>query len=461
MARTPISRINNRKADGGNLRWLGLLGVLVFLGILLFLAPSPIYKAGLENINEAVADSNSKQELADPEDYKDHRRPSWKTFHEKTQPGFLGRKVNNLLSWVGIKSRPNWSPGYFKYMLEKRIQERTASGRVAEYVERLVPTETSRLIVWGDLSGAYHSVVRGIQQLIKLNIIDENFVLKSKDDYILFMGDAASRSPFIMELLTLMMKLEEKNPNRVIYITGNNERKGAWYSYGLREEILAKAPELTSEEKPLYKVAEQYFETLALGVYASVPPHASKDFIRFSHFSMEAAAEEEYRPFMNLLDDAYYSTKLLEDRKVGENTIIKLSAEHGIPDPSPVSVKVIFNSYRKIKEYQKNAGLRFLVPDKGASAWTVLSSPTVFAIKVFNFKDDAFTIVQAAPKLEDWTITLWTRDIMTKEEFHSLTFNLLSGKEISSDAGKNVGAGEEKTTDLNVETNSRSNRRTR
>jgi hypothetical protein len=49
------------------------------------------------------------------------------------------------------------------------------------------------------------------------------------------MGDLAARTPFIMELLTVVMKLEERNPNRILYLTGNNERRGAWYTYGLRE----------------------------------------------------------------------------------------------------------------------------------------------------------------------------------------------------------------------------------
>ena len=436
--------------------FFGLLGVLLLVVVaILFLVPPAKYTSGFENIHEVAADANSKNELADPESYKDHRRPSWKTFHGKTQPGFLGRKINNTMVFLGLKKRPNWSSSYFKYLLEKRIKEREDKGKSSkfEYVYRIVPSEKSRFIVWGDMSGAYHSFVRALQKLIKLGILDEDLKLKSKDDYFAFMGDVASRSPFIMELLTLIMKLEEKNPDRIVYMTGNNERRGAWYPYGLREEILFKAPHLTSEAAPLYKVAERYFETLPLGIYISIPPHQNRDFVRLSHFAMETPSKETYREFLELLDDAYYSKELMENRQEGANTIIKLDKEKDAPDLERVNVRAIIKSYRKMKEYQKHPGLAYLVPDKNASAWTILSSPTVFVHKFFDFWNDAFNIVQAAPNIEDWTITLYTRDIRKKDkDFDKFTYNFLSGKEV---------AGVEKKEETVMKTNKNMNRRLR
>lgn len=404
-------------------------GAFLFLA---FLAPRPVYKRGFETLSEVVADANSKEELAQPEDFKDHRRPSWKTYHTKTQPGFFGREWRDVLSMLYLRRRPYWSPSYFKYLLEKRIKEREAKGLSAkyEYVHRIVPTEKTRLIIWGDMYGAYHSMVRSLQKLVELDVIDDNFKLKSPDDYLAFMGDVAIRSPFIMELLTLIMKLEERNPDRVIYISGNNERQGSWYPYGLRQEIEFKAPGQTSKAKPLYKTVEQYFETLPLAIYASIPPHTTNEFVRLSHFAMEVPSKETYREFVEILNDAYYSTQLLKDRKVGVNNVVKISKKRGIPDKEQVSVRAIIKSYRKTREYQKNEGLRYLVPDKNAVAWTPLSCPTVFVHHVLDFWNDAFVILQAAPKLEDWAITLYTRDIRTKEDFRSESYNFLSGKNL-------------------------------
>jgi len=291
----------------------GLLGVLIV--VLFFIAPGPSHTMGFESIDEVMADAEAKEELAAPESYKDHRRPSWKTYHTKTQPGYFSKRITSLLSLMGLGGCSKWSASYFVHLLDKRIKEREAMGLSSkyEYVYRLAPTTNSRIIVWGDMSGAYHSLARGLKKLISLDIMDNKLQLKNKDDYIAFMGDVASRSPFIMEVLTLIMKLEERNPGRIVYMTGNNERRGSWYPYGLREEIGFKASRFTSKKDPLYKKVEHYFETLPLGIYMSVPPHTNKDFVRLSHFAMETPSKETYRVFVDLLNDSFYSDELEEE----------------------------------------------------------------------------------------------------------------------------------------------------
>lgn len=413
----------------------GVGGVFIVLAILFFIAPEPKHTQGFETLVEVVADADSKEELAPPESLKDHRRPSWKTYYGKTTPGFFGKKTDALLSWLGVKKRPSWDASYFVHLLEKRIKEREEKGLSAkyEYVRRIVPTEKSRIIVWGDLTGAYHSMVRGLKKLHSLDIIGEDLKLKNKDDYILLTGDAAARSPFIMELLTLIMKLEEQNPGRMLYITGNNERRGSWYTYGLREALEMRAKHL-EKDKPLYKVAEHYFETLPLAVYASIPPHNTNEFVRFSHFAQEVPTKETYREFVEILDDSYYSSELLKNRKEGESTVVKLSKTRGEPDPDPVNVRITLKSYRKTKEYQKNFGLRFLVPDKNATAWAAISSPTIFVHKILKFYNDAFSIIQCGKRVEDWTITLYTRDMREKKEFETMTYNFLTGKSLTGGA---------------------------
>jgi len=410
-----------------------IAGTLVVLVLLFFIVPSPMYKKGFENLNEVLADAASKEELAAPESLKDHRRPSWKTYHSKTQPGFVGRKLNALMSWIGIRKRPAWSASFFKNLLDERIKAREAKGLSSsyEYVHRLVPTDKSRFVIWGDMYGAYHTLTRSLKKLNELGILDDDLKIKSKDDYFVWMGDVNMRSPFVMELLSLIMKLDSLNEDRIIYMAGNNERGGSWYPLGLREEISFKAPHLTSEANPLYKTIEKYFETLPLGVYASVPPHQNNDFVRMSHFSMVRPSKESYRPLFELLRDEFFSAELLKDRKEGVNKVIKLSDKPGDPDPEQVNVRAIIKAFRKTREYQENPGLLYLVPEESASAWTLLSAPTVFVQKVLNFYNDSFSIVEVGPKIEDWTITLYYRDIRGPKEFKTKKFNFLSGKDIN------------------------------
>jgi hypothetical protein len=45
----------------------------------------------------------------------------------------MGKKTNNLLSWLGIAKRPLWSPSYFVNLLNKRIEEREKKGLSSKY----------------------------------------------------------------------------------------------------------------------------------------------------------------------------------------------------------------------------------------------------------------------------------------------------------------------------------------
>ena len=75
---------------------------------------------------------------------------------------------------LGLNTKPVWHQSYFKHLLEKTIERRKAEGFKSEHIVRLTPRPGSKFIIWGDLAGAYHSVVRGLKKLIDLDFIDEN-----------------------------------------------------------------------------------------------------------------------------------------------------------------------------------------------------------------------------------------------------------------------------------------------
>ena len=412
-----------------NLKILAILFLTTGLALFLF-APYPKQTNGFRNISEIIYDLSRKNELAQPENFDDFRRPSWKTFQTKITKSWLSTKLKNLLIFLKLKKMPFWSPQYFQSLLENQTKKKEQTGRTSEYVIRMVPTQNSRFIIWGDLAGAYHSVARCLQKLISLNVIDENLKLISPYDYLVFLGDATGRSPFVMELLTLIVKLEEKNPRNVFFIAGNNERRGSWYNYGLGEELHLKGKYLTANASELYRLVDHYFSTLPLGIYLSVPPHNTTSFVRLSHFALAIPSHEKYEDFVELLDDAYYSEELLQDRKTETQKIIRLRTIKRNRDTKPVTVKGIIKSTFKTVDYQVHHGLAQITPEKEAVAWTVLSCPTVIFSKILDFYNDAFTILQLAPQLNDWSIKLYYRDIRTKEDFKTKNYNFLTGAQL-------------------------------
>ena len=100
-------------------------------------------------------------------------------------------------------------------------------------------------------------------------------------------------------------------------------------------------------------------------------------------------------------------------------------------------MKAIVSLILKRTEYQPMDGLRLLPNDRGATAWTILSCPTEIYRKGLKFFHDAFAIISAGKKLEDWKITLYNQDTRTKKGFltkvHSFFFPEEAKKEAKQD----------------------------
>ena len=55
---------------------------------------------------------------------------------------------------------------------------------------------------------------------------------------LIFTGDVIDRSTHILETLSLVMLIMERNINRVFYIRGNNESNNLWHNNGLKRELI-------------------------------------------------------------------------------------------------------------------------------------------------------------------------------------------------------------------------------
>ena len=79
-----------------------------------------------------------------------------------------------------------------------------------------------------------------------------------------------------------------------------------------------------------------------------------------------------------------------------------------------------------IRFFQKMEGLRLLPPDLDSVAWNILSCPNLVFQKAINFFHDAFVIITPQDNIKDWSITLYNRDVRTKDPFKETTYNLLT-----------------------------------
>jgi hypothetical protein len=90
------------------------------------------------------------------------------------------------------------------------------------YIKVLKPNINDKFIIMGDLHGSFSTLVRNLFRFKKMNIINENFGIKSEYN-IIFLGDILDRGKYSYECIVLISLLKILNPNQVFINRGNHE----------------------------------------------------------------------------------------------------------------------------------------------------------------------------------------------------------------------------------------------
>lgn len=397
---------------------------LLILPILLFLL-IPGYKAGdgfktLAEVEKYAAVFDEKKISMENTNLD---KPEYTAFYKSQRLGFFGAKLKTL----GLSSGLPWTVHSYKNLLEKAIDLAKPKNYSGVFAFKIATSPATKIVVWGDVQGAFHSLVRDLRELVKLGIIDENLKVASPDNYLVFMGDVISRSPFIMETVSLVSRLILNNPENVFYLRGNHESNNYWNGKGLERELKLRARTLDKgAETPLEKLTNDFFDTLPALVYAGILPNDTAQFVRISHEGADGDGkiaeinDAKLAPFLSTKLTGKIGSFNYKDIKEGAST-------------QPIEIKAIVKAEIKRKTYQAMDGLRLTSPENGVTAWTMLSCPTETYQKGLEYFFDAFSIIQAGAKIEDWTITLHSQDVRTLSGFKTRQHNLISGQVIGGD----------------------------
>ena len=156
--------------------------------------------------------------------------PDYSDFHRQQQHNFIFRILHHL----GLEVPHDWSTEVFQELLSKITKQRLKNKLRGKKIARLVLQEPSNFYIWGDVHGAYHSLVRGLTELYDQKIIDNNLKIIAPNTYFIFNGDFINRSAYTLETLTIALLLLEKNPENVFYIRGKHENNNHWKNYALK-----------------------------------------------------------------------------------------------------------------------------------------------------------------------------------------------------------------------------------
>ncbi len=348
-------------------------------------------------------------------DSPDWENPNFSLFHRSLRQGFL----SSILERLGL-IHPLWSIDCFKKITEEAIAVRELNGYIGRFVQKIAPTPASQFIIIGDLHGAFHSLVRDLTSLKEMGIIDEDLTMVKPDHYLIFNGNVVSRSPYIIQTLTLIIRLMINNPHSVIYVKGEHEDNEYWIQYGLKRELLSYASSYNNDTIPLQSLIDHFFKTLPLALYlVGNRKQNVVDLVRISGY------KGDFKELNENYFSSFFTQKNLSIWNLAQATTRELDVI--------VNLRAIIRGEEFFKaQYLPTRGLQAVGKEKGATSWTILSSPTESYQKLFDFFFDAFVILTTFKTLNDWTLSLFNQDIHSPKgiTFDS-GFNLITGVELS------------------------------
>ena len=410
---------------------ISLGGMLLIVIMFLVLLPEKQMTIGFTTIDDLKAYAASHEEFPTM-DNTNIIKPDFTTFYKKGIHGYWKRKFDSLLERLHLKKMPVWTVDVFVALLKRQLELREKEGLTGDYIYKVRPQTASQFVIFGDVQAAYHSLVRDVERLIEIGILSKELKIVRPDCFIIFMGNVIDRAAYSMETMTIVMRLVEENPKNVFYLRGNHENNDYWHDYGLKQELIMRLPSVAPDKNkiPLGETVSKYFNTLASAIYVSVLPHTETEFVRVSR---EVNEEESSLK----LDEGKYNEFL--EKPIAQPEFISLynlKQQKEQPTNSKVTLRAIVKSEKKRRTFQSMDGIRLLSPEKGVTAWTVLSCPTTVYQKGIKFYYDAFGLLCCATKIEDWTIALHSQDVRTKVGFKTKIFNLLTGQESAAEIQK-------------------------
>ena len=386
--------------------------VLVF-----FLLNGYLHGVALATLPEAQEYAAQYPEYDVSRDSDDWLRPDFSSFHKQNRPTVLRR----LASWFGA-AYPVWDARKFRTLLKQITTSREQDGFQGDFAERYKPHKDDKILIFGDLFGAFHSLVRDLTFLHDRGVITNSFKIAKPNYVLIFNGNVIDGSPYILETLTIVLRLMEKNPSRVFYVRGYHEEQERWHNFELARELQIRARHISREQIPLNDLLIRFFNTLPIALYLT---HEVDDIVEAIFIGSDVGIAKK-------LDKQTLAHALGEDEKRG---FFKFSKKQG-ESKRNVEIKAFITSEDRSINYHKTNGLTMLGAIGGSPSWLVFSAPTERSQNLYKFHYDAFAQVQAYNGMKDWTIALFNQRVPDLDGFNeSEVFSLTTGQMIKKKKG--------------------------
>lgn len=355
-------------------------------------------------------------------DTNDWKNPDYSSFHKQMVPTVKKRIIN----W--LRKQPNTifpveSLSPLLKEVSEYLQKTIPEGRI---IKKVSVDSGATFYIWGELNGAFHSLIRSLNELHSQGVIDNNLKIIKPLVHFVFVGDVPNRSPYLIETLFLILRLmmvnhrcEGRNHEKVFYLKGKQEDRQEWLSGGLGRELRVRLPQDTAETTPLKSAFSNFFNRLPLALYIMQENQVSRNFeaVRISYFGPDYSELDE-SAFLYFFDD--YS-----------RPVVSLSQKAFLETDISLKIRAYIYVGSDLKKRIRQRGLSLISKKDTKAEWAVFSSPTGSSRRLYQFFDDAFVRLDVKEPLSQWTMTLFRQDVRTQSGFvQDSPVYLLSGEAI-------------------------------
>jgi hypothetical protein len=370
-------------------------------------------KKEFSSLNDLGRHARRHPELP-PMDNKDYIRPDYTKFYQSRTPNFFKRMWVRMKGFWPQNKKAEWSPHVLENLLNDVTAERKKALMEGEFVSKFTPNKNAQFVIWGNLFGSYHSLVRSLKQLEGMKVIDNNLVIKKPNCYFVFNGNAVNFSPFSMESLTTILLLMKNNRDRIFYVKGEHESKRYWAEHGLKQELQGKVRR-TKDFVHFEQKIDAFFNTLPSALYVRKQNKTGSQFVEISS-----------EGFIQNVHDQNGFTSFLHAPDYGKRHLFKLTSTTISTTNSSVPINLYIKGDNGFSPLEKRKGLRRETSLSKAPVWRSFCAHNRTYRAMRKFFYDSFVIFSLHDALLKSPIELYSRDVRKKGGFTKVAYTPFS-----------------------------------
>lgn len=181
-------------------------------------------------------------------------------------------------------SSKDFNLGKFTEQLEQHAQQFKKEGINHDhhfgYIEKfdLKASDNPQIYMRADLHGDLKSLIENLRSLKEQGLLDDQYKCRP-GVHLVFLGDYCDRGQYGTQILQMLMKLREENPNQVHLIRGNHESTDVNRDFGGKDDNLMRVLDDDKANEALQK----FYETMSLTSYFSVNDGDKREYVQCTH----------------------------------------------------------------------------------------------------------------------------------------------------------------------------------